>query len=102
VKGLLLIVALLLVSGVVGMVVTRYLDRLQLGEEHPGWWLSERAVGGLVLVELMPPRGAGVDPIAVAELDPASDDFEYDLEEARATATSKLIALNRTRPGLGA
>lgn len=99
-KGLLLVVALLLASGVVGLLVTRYLGRLRLGEQHPGWWLSERAAGGRVLVEIMPPQGAGAEPIGVAVLDPASDEFEYDLEEARARATSKLIALNRA--GLGA
>ncbi len=98
-KGLVLIVVLLLASGVVGLLVARSRARLRPGGEHPGWWLSERADGGRVLVEIMPPRGAGAEPLPVAVLDPASDEFEYDLEEARATATSKLIALNRA--GLG-
>ena len=94
-KGLLVIVALLVVSGVAGLFVTRFLAGKEIGTVAPRWWLSERATGGRIVVELLPPGHSDSDPIPVALLDPDDPEFEDALEEARAEATARLVALNR-------
>lgn len=94
-KGLLVVFALLVVSGVAGLVVTRIMAQKNIGTGAPRWWLSEYSHAGRLHVELLPPGHLPQDPVEIAVLDPAAEDFEYDLEEARATAIQKLVALNR-------
>lgn len=94
-KGLLVVLLLLVVSGVAGLVVTRILAGKNIGTGAPRWWLAEYADGGRFHVELLPPGHLPQDPVAIAELDPEAEDFEYELEEARARAIQKLVALNR-------
>ena len=97
-KGLLVVVALLVIGGAVGLMVNRMMAGRQIGP-GPEWRLIERGHRGSVVVEILPPGGTPGDAIPVAVLDPGSEDFEYLLEEARSEARVKLVALNQRMLG---
>lgn len=93
-KGLLVVLLLLVISGVAGLVVTRFLAQRAIGTGAPHWWIDERSSGGVLTILLQPPGHAPGPPLIVAELDPGSVQFEDQLEDARAHAVQRVIALN--------
>ncbi|PTL55010.1 hypothetical protein [Paraconexibacter algicola] len=94
-KGLLVVLALLVVSGAVGLLVTRVLAGRQLGTGSPYWTIGERESGGLVVLALLPPASAPGPPLILAELDPSAEDFDEQLDDARARAAREAVARNR-------
>jgi hypothetical protein len=61
------------------------------------WRVRIRAIQGGTAVEIVRP---GDQPMRVALLDPADDEFSTRLEEARAAAMERAIALNSVRDSL--
>ena len=61
------------------------------------WQVAIRSVPHATIVELVRP---GEHSQRIARLDPASDDFSTQLEEARYAAMERAVALNVARQGL--
>jgi hypothetical protein len=61
------------------------------------WRVRIRAIQGGTAVEIVRP---GNQPLRVALLDPADEEFSTRLEEARAAAMERAIALNSVRESL--
>ena len=59
------------------------------------WQVGERSDGDAVVVEA---TRSGERPLLVERVPLADPDFELRVEEARATARSKVVALNNARP----
>ena len=89
------LLVLLLLVALIGAIVVRLNQRRQIPADH--WRVRVRAVSGGTAVEIVRP---GTAPLRVALLDPAKDDFSTQLEEARAAAMERAIALNSVHESL--
>jgi|tagenome__1003787_1003787.scaffolds.fasta_scaffold20980429_2 hypothetical protein len=88
---LLVLVLLAALAGIV-MALTR---RRRLAYDR--WRVRVRAIQGGTAVEIIRP---GDQPMRVALLDPADEDFSMKLEEARAAAVERTITLNSVHESL--
>jgi hypothetical protein len=89
------LLVLLLLAALIGAVVVGLNRRRQLPPDH--WRVRVRAVSAGTAVEIVRP---GTAPLRVALLDPAQEDFSTLLEEARAAAMERTIALNSVHESL--
>ena len=71
--------------------------RAKRRRELAQWQVAIRSVPHATIVELVRP---GEHSQRIARLDPASDDFSTQLEEARYAAMERAVALNVARRGL--
>ena len=71
--------------------------RTKRRRELAKWQVAIRSVPHATIVELVRP---GEHSQRIARLDPASDDFSTQLEEARYAAMERAVALNVARQGL--
>ncbi|HET6849260.1 MAG TPA: hypothetical protein VFH74_10395 [Gaiellales bacterium] len=71
--------------------------RAKRRRELAQWQVAIRSVPHATIVELVRP---GEHSQRIARLDPASDDFSTQLEEARYAAMERAVALNVARQGL--
>jgi hypothetical protein len=89
-----LLLILVLLSVIVAIVWT--LSRRRRAA-YDRWRVRIRAIQGGTAVEIVRP---GDQPMRVALLDPADEEFSTRLEEARAAAMERAIALNSVRESL--
>lgn len=79
------------------LVLIAWARRAKRQRELAKWQVAIRSVPHATIVELVRP---GEHSQRIARLDPASDDFSTQLEEARHAAIERAVALNVARQGL--
>jgi len=89
---LIALVLVALIAGGLAMVSRRRRAGLEL------WKVDIRSITSGTVVEVV---REGDRPQRIALLDPADDDFSMKLEDARAAALERAVALNSAREGLG-
>jgi hypothetical protein len=88
---LLILVVMAVIAGALALAGRRRRSR----DER--WHVRLRSVEGCTAVEIVRP---GERPLRVALLDPADEEFSSRLEDARATAMDRAVALNSVQDSL--
>jgi LPXTG-motif cell wall-anchored protein len=91
------ILDLVILGVVLALLAALVARRRKRRRERAQWQVAIRSAPHATIVELVRP---GEHSQRIARLDPASDDFSTQLEEARYAAMERAVALNMARQGL--